>query len=59
MDIDEVVENLFDGMEATPEQREAARQALENLHRIKKWSYEQIDDWCWTDSDRAFDYIFG
>lgn len=43
MGIDEVVENLFDGMKATPEQREAARQALENLHRIKKWSYEQLD----------------
>ena len=66
MSIDEVVRRLFDGLEEYephPETWETklseAMTALEELRREKQWAYEQLDDWCWADSNRAFDYIFG
>lgn len=59
MTIHDVVENLFDGMEMTAEQGKIAEKELERLRNNKGWSYEQLDDWCWADSNRAFDYIFG
>lgn len=59
MTIHDVVENLFDGMEMTAEQGKIAEKELERLRSNKGWSYEQLDDWCWNDSTKAFDYIFG
>jgi len=60
MTMEQVAKQLFDGMEMQYEHEKTfILERLEELRKEHNWTIEQLNEYCWEDSTRAFDYIFG
>lgn len=58
--MEDVARRLLDGFEKDEDYKSRLKEsvaALESLRAEKGWSVEHIDDWCYEDSNRAFDFI--
>lgn len=60
MSIEEVAIQLFDDMEEQLlHDKKLIIQRLTELRDKNNWTNEELNEYCWEDSSRAFDFIYG
>ena len=60
MSIEEVATQLFDNMEEQLiSDKKLIIQRLTELRDENNWTNKELNEYCWEDSSRVFDFIYG
>lgn len=59
MTIELVAKRLWDGLDCDKVKLERTVERLDEIMKREGWTIEQLDDFCWEDSNKVFGMIFG